>query len=356
MSLLHSRHPPLRISIIVAALIRLAFTGPATTCLAKEPAAARAVTRDWKDAPAIVELKTTADIVAIGDVHGDYKRLIHLLKKTGLVPETPESPAEVAWSGGKTVLVCTGDLIDKGDRSLDVIACFRALRQKASDAGGRVIVTMGNHEAEFLADPDHDEKAEQFVDELDHAGIEPSAIASGDDKRGVGQFLNTLPFAAHINDWFFAHACGTSGLTLANLSRQIEDSVNEDGFTADVLLAKRGLLEARLKPRPWWERDGDRPEQSEARLRGYADALGIKHFVMGHQPEKTHFSDGTKRDAGQMIQKFDGLIFLIDVGMSSAIDKSKGAALRITRTAGAESATRIGADGESTTLWPINQR
>jgi hypothetical protein len=263
----------IRRALFAAMLVQFAIPcGAVRSCLAKEPTVAHRVARNWKDAPAIIEHDTTADIVAIGDVHGDYKRLIHLLKKVGLIPEAPESPANVAWSGGKAVLLCTGDLIDKGDRSLDVIACFRALRQKAADAGGGVIVTMGNHEAEFVADPDHDEKAEQFLDELDHAGIDPRAVAAGDDKRGVGQFLNSLPFAARVNDWFFAHACGTNGVTLASLSREIEDAVNEDGFSAAVLLGKRGLLEARLKPLPWWERAGDTPQQSEARLRGYRRA------------------------------------------------------------------------------------
>ncbi|HVX14406.1 MAG TPA: metallophosphoesterase [Pirellulales bacterium] len=319
------------------------------TCLAKKPAA-RPV-RNWRDAPAIVDIQKEVDIVAIGDVHGDYERLIGLLKRVGIVPETPEAPDKVAWSGGETVLVCTGDLIDKGNRSLDVIACFRALRQKAADAGGAVYVTMGNHEAEFLADPEDDEKAEKFLDELDHAGIEPSDIASGNDRRGVGKFLLALPLAVRINDWFFAHACDTQGATLANLAREIEDSVNEDGFAADVLVGERGLLEARLKPIPWWERDGDSPKRSEARLRGYADALGIKHFVMGHQPGKAKFSDDSKRKAGEMVQKFDGLIFLIDVGMSSAINKSEGAALKIVSRNGTQSATRIGAHGDPTQLW-----
>ena len=86
-------------------------------------------------------------------------------------------------------------------------------------------------------------------------------------------------------------------------------------------------------------------------LRGYADALGIEHFVMGHQPGKAHFSDDSKRQAGEMVQKFDGLIFLIDVGMSRAIDKSKGAVLKITRSGNGQAASMIEPDGSSHRLW-----
>lgn len=57
-----------------------------------------------------------------------------------------------------------------------------------------------------------------------------------------------------------------------------------------------------------------------------------------------------------MLQKFDGLIFLIDVGMSSAIDKSHGAALKIVTKPDAQAAIMIDADGQSTRLWPSNER
>jgi hypothetical protein len=315
----------------------------------------RVETRDWRQFPAIVEIDADATVVAVGDVHGDYERLAHLLKKAGLIDEENADPSDLKWRGGKTILICTGDLIDKGKHSLDVIQCFRTLERKAADEGGKTIVTMGNHEAEFLANPDDDEKAEKFLAELEKQDLDPADVATGKDKKGIGAFLRRLPFAARVNDWFFAHACGVDGRTLRTLKAALADSVDEEGFGADILLAKRGLLEARLKPIPWWERKGDKPKESESRLRGHADALGIKHFVMGHQPGKAHFSDDSRRKAGELIQKFDGLIFLIDVGMSSAIDKSPGAALRIERHGRRQTATVIRADGTEELIWKVTE-
>ena len=320
----------------------------AFSCVAREPVA---VSRNWTESPSIVELQTNSTIVAVGDVHGDYERLVRLLQQLGLVPAAPDKPSYIAWSGGTTVLICTGDLIDKGKHSLKVISCFRELAAKAREAGGQVIVTMGNHEAEFLADPDDDDKAEQFIAELEEADLDPDDVAAGADRLGIGQFIANLPLAVKVNDWFFAHACSTQGMTLTTLSTEIKDSVASDGFDVPVLLGKRGLLEGRLKPLPWWERAGDTPADSQTRLRGYAAALGAKHLVMGHQPGKAVFSDGTKRKAGEMAQKFDGLIFFIDVGMSKAIDKSNGAGLKIERHGEHESATAIRADGTQEQLW-----
>ena len=69
--------------------------------------------RDWKQHPAIVEIKPVADLYALGDVHGDYDRLVDLLTVAKLISGTPATPEAVKWSGGHAVLVCTGDFIDK---------------------------------------------------------------------------------------------------------------------------------------------------------------------------------------------------------------------------------------------------
>lgn len=89
-----------------------------------------------------------------------------------------------------------------------------------------------------------------------------------------------------------------------------------------------------------------------ARLLGYADALGAKHIVFGHQPGSYTFNDGSKRKKGTMFDNFDGLVFLIDMGMSRGVDYSKGALLRIEGTGSGETATAVFADGSQEQLWP----
>jgi hypothetical protein len=210
---------------------------------------------------------------------------------------------------------------------------------------------MGNHEAEFLADPDDDDKALEFIKELERHGIAPRDVAAGRDPRGIGLYLRGLPFAARLGDWFFAHAGDTGGRTLEQLRAALEQEVDNKGYDADVLLGKKGLLEARLHKGPWWERKGDRPAESEARLRDWVKALGARHLVIGHQPGHVAFADGTRRKKGTLVQKFDGLIFLIDVGMSDAIDYSRGALLHI-REGPAPRAGVIYPDKTSRQVWP----
>ena len=306
--------------------------------------------RDWKRCPAVVVLKTPEVVHALGDIHGDYDRLVALLVAGKLIRAVPDSPEQVTWTGGKSVLVVTGDMIDKGTDSLDVIAFMRALAAEAESQGGRVVISAGNHEAEFLEDPSGD-KTRDFRKELKAAGIKPADVADGKDSAGIGSFLRCLPFASRVNGWFFAHAGSTKGRTMTQLIDDLENGFEKDGYDAKVLLGNKGLLEARMKP-PWWEKDGDKPLKSVARLLEHADALGVKHIVFGHQPGTYEFNDGTSRKKGTMFTKFDGLVFLIDTGMSRAVGHSKGALLRIEQEGGRETATAVFANGTQTRLWP----
>src|SRR5215210_3526245 len=91
--------------------------------------------RDWNRFPAIVERQTKQEVIALGDVHGGYERLVHLLLTAGLIKSDQQAIVGYSWSGGNRVLVCTGDLIDKGNRSLPVIDLMRALEAQAPAAG-----------------------------------------------------------------------------------------------------------------------------------------------------------------------------------------------------------------------------
>lgn len=306
--------------------------------------------RHWGRCPAVVVFETSEVVHVLGDTHGDYVRLVELLAGGKLIASAPASPEQVNWTGGRSVLVVTGDLIDKWTNSIGVITLMRALVQSAASQGGRVVISTGNHEAEFLADPTGSKTAE-FQKELTAAGIKPRDVAAGTDQEGIGKFLLCLPFASRVNRWFYSHAGSTNGRTLQQLDNDIRKGFDEEGYGTNVLLGKKGLLEARMKP-PWWEKAGDEPIESEFRLLGYADALGVHHIVFGHQPGNYVLNDGSKRKKGQMFEHFDGLVFLIDMGMSEGVDYSHGALLRIERKGDRETATRVLPDGSEKQIWP----
>ncbi len=262
-------------------------------------------------------------------------------------------PNRVQWNAGNSMLVIPGDLISKGPQSVDVILILRKLQKTASVHGGRVIITLGNHEAEFLTDQ-KDEKVKVFRKELKALGISAKEVAHGKDTLGIGAFLRNLPFAVRVNNWYFVHAGHPKKYSLKALKSKIEQGVDEEGFGTSILLNEdKGILEARMKPRPWWEKKKDSPKESEARLQNLIKELQVSHIVIGHQPGNYKFSDGDTRKKGKMYQKFNGMIFLVDTGMESK--KSDGAVLHIHQVEGRETATVIYPDKKKRKeLWSEN--
>jgi Calcineurin-like phosphoesterase len=310
------------------------------------PEAGPTPSRDWVSHPAVVQVdKRSVTIFAIGDVHADPERLIGVLKAAGIIsPETPINvePKDVKWTfrsefGVPAVLVMTGDMIDKGPKpggsSLRVIAILRALQTSAVASDAQVIILMGNHEAEFLADPNGSKTAD-FASELRTVNIDPATVANcqGD----LGQFLCNLPIAAKVKDWFFSHAGNTNGRTIAALSADIEAGFASRGFATPELIDDNSILEARLndnKPgrQVWIDKPINGAKNPQALLTDYANKLGVKHMVQGHQPGEVDFGNGVTREADAVFQGY-GLLFLIDTGMSRGVDgsKSAGGAIRIT--------------------------
>lgn len=310
------------------------------------------IARDWTANPAVVEIDTTAAVFVVGDVHGDYDRLVKSLSAAKVIGNEPKKPEKVEWAADQSVVIFMGDLINKGNDSLKVIRLVRALSTAAVEKGGTVIALIGNHEAEFLANPSGD-SSRDFASELRDADLDPFEVAAcGGD---FGAFLCNLPLAARVNDWFFVHAGNTGGRTLYDLKAGLQEALDRDGFASQQLAASDSLLESRLSSEPSQTPNWCEGAETFAQTLGRNTlALSVNHIVQGHEPGKVVFADGVERERGEMFQR-DGLLFLVDTGMSSAIDESKGGVMRI-RTRSGQKAVAICPGGEKTTLWSTEDR
>lgn len=79
-------------------------------------------------------------VVAMSDPHGAFDSMVQTLANAGVVD------AEGNWAGGKTHLVVTGDLLDRGPDSRKIMDLVMHLEQQAPASGGMVHLTLGNHE------------------------------------------------------------------------------------------------------------------------------------------------------------------------------------------------------------------
>ncbi len=77
---------------------------------------------------------------ALGDIHGDFKTLRRLLRDAGVIDENDR------WAAGGLHLFQTGDIVDRGAESRPALDLLMRLEKEAAAAGGKVVVTMGNHE------------------------------------------------------------------------------------------------------------------------------------------------------------------------------------------------------------------
>ena len=106
-------------------------------------------------------------IVAVGDIHGDYKAFTKILKGTRLID------SKLHWTGGKTHLVQIGDVLDRGDYAKEILDLLMKLEKEAEEAGGKVHMLIGNHE------------------ELNITGL---IFNRGDDEFTTRQLVSFLPY------------------------------------------------------------------------------------------------------------------------------------------------------------------
>lgn len=79
-------------------------------------------------------------VIAIGDIHGDVDALKRALRLGGVIGDNGE------WTGGNTVLVQVGDIVDRGTQEREAFEVLFRLQDEAKNHGGRVFLLLGNHE------------------------------------------------------------------------------------------------------------------------------------------------------------------------------------------------------------------
>lgn len=270
------------------------------------PAAARAAN------PGVVEIKDPSaygQVLAISDVHGMRSALDGLLKGAGVVDSGGR------WAAGNSLLIVVGDSIDKGPESLEVLDAWMALSAQAAAAGGRVVHTLGNHEAEFLADPNNSRKAAELYAELKAKGVPVTDLT--DPAKPYGKFLSEMPLAARVGRWIFCHAGFYPGPSWTEFSSAAGTALAAGSYGDTLLSADDSILEAK----DWWKDSAAR-----AALESRLEADGMYGLVQGHQPKAYGFPNRTgSLDGGRLVK--------IDNGMAPEAGSHAGSILRFTKPA-----------------------
>ena len=258
------------------------------------------------------EFEAVDRIVAIGDVHGAFGTFVANLKATGLVDDGLD------WIGGKTHLVQTGDVLDRGPHSRKVLDLLVKLEPQAEAAGGKVHALIGNHEffnAVGALGYVSDAEAKAFDGVRDHAlrrfrdvknvprgllALREAYSAEGE----YGRWLRRNNAVVRIGDLLFVHGGVTPevvGLGLAEINRRVRADLDREDWPESFSLRDEGPLMSR--------RFSDQISASSVvgvrdELRTVLAALGVRTMVMAHTVTY-----------GLIEPRFDGAAILIDTGM-----------------------------------------
>lgn len=251
-------------------------------------------------------------IVAIGDVHGDLAATKRALTLAGLID------AQGNWSGGATILVQTGDILDRGDDEPEILALFWRLQAQAPQSGGRVELLLGNHE---IMNAQGDLRYVTPDGFLDYAKtrVPPQwptvdEAAAGLPAGYVGRKAAFVPgseialrfakqnIATVVGDTVFVHG----GISLEHAKLGIA-AINAQ--TQAWLTGAKELPEALKGAKgPIWNRDySQNPDAQDCEaLSQVLSTLGVSRMVVGHTVQPNGIRSAC-----------DGKVWCIDVGMAS---------------------------------------
>ena len=284
--------------------------------------------------PALAQdsFKGVQRIVAVGDVHGDYDEFVTVLRAAAVIDGNNN------WAGGKTHLVQTGDVLDRGPDSRKAMDLLMELEKQAKKAGGAVHALLGNHEAmniygdlryvspeEFATyrTPKSEELRDKLfgltVEDLKNKGAPAPDDAfrkKFDDEHPLGWVEHRLAFAAKgtygkwllqhkvvvkINDVLFLHG-GISPKYAGTAMKELNKKTKEE--LEDFNKLENGV--AMDQDGPLWFRG--LAQSDEAGLTALVDQIlktnEASRIVIGHTPRPA------------VLSRFGGKVITIDVGLS----------------------------------------
>jgi hypothetical protein len=142
----------------------------------------------------------------IGDVHGQYDKLVSLLEHLGYSPSQPESSI---WRHPGRTAIFVGDLIDRGPKQLGTVDLVRGMVEAGS---ARCI--LGNHEFNAIAwvTPDPDRPGHFLRDHHKPGNREQhqaflDVVEGTHRQKEITDWFKTLPLWLDLPGLRIVHAC-----------------------------------------------------------------------------------------------------------------------------------------------------
>ena len=256
-------------------------------------------------------------IIAIGDLHGDFRVLLKCLRLAKVLDDKRR------WIGGNTIVIQLGDQVDSKCRSgncekdevgdeFKIIMFLDNLHEKAKGEGGAVYSLLGNHELMNVMGNLNYNSPENLVSFGGAQSRINKFAPSGEIANYLACNRNSI---MKIGDFIFVH-----GGLLPNKAKQFSlEAINT--IIRDYLLGNRSQDDPDVstllsgKESPFWTRTfsntfSGHSEKSCSILNETIEYLKIRGMVVGH----TIHND--------INSACDGKIWRTDIGMSRSFGKS----------------------------------
>jgi len=240
--------------------------------------------------------KSFKRIVAVGDVHGDFRKLASVLYTAKLIDPYTD------WIAEDTLLIQTGDLIDRGSDTIPIFDLMLKLREQAHKMGSEVYILLGNHEVMNLQE---DYRYVTRGDVMSFGGLytrKREFALTGKYGKLLREEMNTTMI---IDDTLFVHA----GLNTAYAKAGVDQINNYVHYILQNYPAEQ-LFYATVfgNDGPFWTRLMALGEEEYTceELDSVLEILEVKRMVVGH----------TVQENGRINTRCKGKLIMIDVGLS----------------------------------------
>ncbi|MEP1094085.1 MAG: metallophosphoesterase [Cyclobacteriaceae bacterium] len=241
------------------------------------------------------QFEGVSKIAILSDIHGQRDLLITLLQAHKIID------TERNWIFGEGHFVITGDVLDRGNKVMEVLWFLYKLEQQAEKAGGRVHLLLGNHEV-MVFGGDLRYVSEKYLEVASIFNTTYDELFSS--KTLLGQWLRTKPIAISVNNIAFAHGGFSPKFVdrrfdLETVNRLFHDAIID--HPKNTVKANDTLRFLTKSDGPIWYRGYFRDEEfTKEQAQEIVDAMDLNAIVVGH----------TSYD--QVLKHYDGLIYSVD--------------------------------------------
>ena len=257
---------------------------------------------------------STYKIVAIGDLHGDWKATIEALKKGKIIDN------KLNWIAGKTHLVQVGDILDRLPRvntnfsdensEFKIINLFLKLQRQAYKSGGAYHCIIGNHELMNIMGQFRFVSKKGFDDFKTVLNRKKFFKPGGKMCKIYAKTWNPI---IKIGKYLFMHG----GLSLNNSRKYNIPKINK--IMRLYLKGHNNIFYSKSfqelfvnKDSILWNREFSMQTPNYLKAKMVVKNQNAEYMVLGHSPQN------------EGINLKNGIIWCIDTGMSEAFGKRNG--------------------------------